>query len=140
MLQELWSLAGIEPVGGRRPAEIAHRLVERAEAAKAGRLDPAQADKVRAFLAVSDRPEAAFDAIASLAGPNDGALKAAIAGWRSRLSGTGRPRRAPGPHDPGRRLRPGLRLLRRLSVRGALRSTGRRAADRRRRPATTACP
>jgi ATP phosphoribosyltransferase regulatory subunit len=87
VLQELWSLAGIEPVGGRRPAEIAHRLVERAEAAKAGRLDPEQADKVRAFLAVSDRPEAALDAIAALAGPNDGALKAVIAGWRSRLAG-----------------------------------------------------
>ncbi|WP_395445355.1 ATP phosphoribosyltransferase regulatory subunit [Caulobacter sp. UC70_42] len=87
VLQELWSLAGIEPVGGRRPAEIAHRLVERAEAAKAGRLDAAQADKVRAFLAVSDRPDAALDAIASLAGPHDGSLKAAIAGWRARLSG-----------------------------------------------------
>lgn len=87
VLQELWSLAGIEPVGGRRPAEIAHRLVERAEAAKAGRLDAAQADKVRAFLAVSDRPDAALDAIASLAGPHDGRLKAAIAGWRARLSG-----------------------------------------------------
>jgi ATP phosphoribosyltransferase regulatory subunit len=87
VLQELWSLAGIEPVGGRRPAEIAHRLVERAEAAKAGRLDPEQAAKVRAFLAVSDRPDAALDAIASLAGPNDASLKAAVAGWRSRLSG-----------------------------------------------------
>lgn len=87
VLQELWSLAGIEPVGGRRPAEIAHRLVERAEAAKAGRLDAEQADKVRAFLAVSDRPEAALDAIAALAGPNDGALKTAIAGWRQRLAG-----------------------------------------------------
>lgn len=87
VLQELWSLAGIEPVGGRRPAEIAHRLVERAEAAKAGRLDAEQADKVRAFLAVSDRPEAALDIIASLAGPNDGRLKAAIAGWRARLAG-----------------------------------------------------
>lgn len=87
VLQELWSLAGIEPVGGRRPAEIAHRLVERAEAAKAGRLDAAQADKVRAFLAVSDRPDAALDAIAALAGPNDERLKAAIAGWRARLSG-----------------------------------------------------
>lgn len=87
VLQELWSLAGIEPVGGRRPAEIAHRLVERAEAAKAGRLDAEQADKVRAFLAVSDRPDAALDIIASLAGPNDGRLKAAIAGWRARLAG-----------------------------------------------------
>ena len=87
VLQELWSLADIEPVGGRRPAEIAHRLVERAESAKAGRLDPDQADKVRAFLAVSDRPAAALDAIAALAGPNDAALKAALAGWRARLSG-----------------------------------------------------
>ena len=86
-LQELWSLAGIEPVGGRRPAEIARRLVEKAQAAKAGRLDPDQAAKVRAFLAVSDRPDAALDAIAALAGPNDAALKAAVAGWRARLSG-----------------------------------------------------
>lgn len=87
VLQELWSLAGIEPVGGRRPAEIARRLVEKAETAKAGRLDTDQAAKVRAFLAVSDRPEAALDAIAALAGPNDAALKAAVAGWRSRLAG-----------------------------------------------------
>lgn len=87
VLQELWSLAGIEPVGGRRPAEIARRLVEKAETAKAGRLDAEQAAKVRAFLAVSDRPDAALDAIAALAGPNDAALKAAVAGWRARLSG-----------------------------------------------------
>jgi len=87
VLQELWSLAGIEPVGGRRPAEIARRLVEKAEAAKAGRLDAEQAAKVRAFLAVSDRPGAALNAIAALAGPNDAALKAAVAGWRARLSG-----------------------------------------------------
>ncbi|OYX89191.1 MAG: ATP phosphoribosyltransferase regulatory subunit, partial [Caulobacter sp. 35-67-4] len=87
VLQELWSLAGIEPVGGRRPAEIAHRLVERAEAAKAGRLSVEQADKVRAFLAVSDRPGAALDAISALAGPQRAALDAALDGWRSRLSG-----------------------------------------------------
>jgi ATP phosphoribosyltransferase regulatory subunit len=87
VLQELWSLAGIEPVGGRRPAEIAHRLVERAEAAKAGRLSSDQADKVRAFLAVSDRPGAALDAIAALAGPRRAALDAAIDGWRQRLAG-----------------------------------------------------
>jgi ATP phosphoribosyltransferase regulatory subunit len=87
VLQELWSLAGIEPVGGRRPAEIAHRLVERADAAKAGRLSAEQADKVRAFLAVSDRPGAALDAIAALAGPQRAALDAAIDGWRRRLTG-----------------------------------------------------
>lgn len=87
VLQELWSLAGIEPVGGRRPAEIAHRLVERADAAKAGRLSPEQADTVRAFLTVSDRPGAALDAIAALAGPNRAGLDASIDGWRQRLAG-----------------------------------------------------
>jgi len=87
VLQELWSLAGIEPVGGRRPAEIAHRLVERAEAAKAGRLDPEQAAKVRAFLAVSDRPEAALNAILALAGPKADVLTAQIGRWRQRLLG-----------------------------------------------------
>ncbi len=87
VLQELWSLAGIEPVGGRRPAEIAHRLVEKAEVVKAGRLSPAEADKVRAFLAVGDAPDAALDAIQALAGPNRAPLDAAIEGWRKRLAG-----------------------------------------------------
>lgn len=87
VLQELWSLAGIEPVGGRRPAEIARRLVEKADAAKAGRLDSEPAAKVRAFLAVSDRPEAALSAIAALAGPKADALNAVLDGWRARLSG-----------------------------------------------------
>lgn len=87
VLQELWSLAGIEPVGGRRPAEIAHRLVERAQSAKAGALSAGEADAVRAFLAVSDRPGAALDAISALGGPQRAALDAALDGWRARLSG-----------------------------------------------------
>ncbi len=87
VLQELWSLAGIEPVGGRRPAEIAHRLVERAQAVEAGKLSTAEADAVRAFLAVSDRPAAALDAISALGGPQRAALDAALAGWRRRLAG-----------------------------------------------------
>lgn len=87
VLQELWSLAGIEPVGGRRPAEIAHRLVERAQAVQAGKLSAGEADVVRAFLAVSDRPGAALDAISALGGPQRGALDAALDGWRRRLAG-----------------------------------------------------
>ena len=87
VLQELWSLAGIEPVGGRRPAEIAHRLVERAQSAKAGALSTGEADAVRAFLAVSDRPGAALDALSALGGPQRAALDAAINGWRARLAG-----------------------------------------------------
>jgi len=87
VLQELWSLAGIEPVGGRRPAEIAHRLVERAQTARAGALSAGEADAVRAFLAVGDRPGAALDAIAALGGRERGALDAALDGWRRRLAG-----------------------------------------------------
>jgi len=87
VLQELWSLAGIEPVGGRRPAEIAHRLVERAQAVQAGRLSTGEADAVRAFLAVSDRPGAALDAISALGGAQRAALDAALDGWRKRLAG-----------------------------------------------------
>ena len=87
VLQELWSLAGIEPVGGRRPAEIAHRLVERAQSAKAGALSAGEAEAVRAFLAVSDRPGAALDAISALGGPRRAALDAALDGWRKRLAG-----------------------------------------------------
>jgi ATP phosphoribosyltransferase regulatory subunit len=87
VLQELWSLAGIEPVGGRRPAEIAHRLVERAQAVQAGKLSAGEAEAVRAFLAVSDRPGAALDAISALGGPQRAALAAALDGWRRRLAG-----------------------------------------------------
>jgi ATP phosphoribosyltransferase regulatory subunit len=87
VLQELWSLAGIEPVGGRRPAEIAHRLVERAQSAKAGALSAGEAEAVRAFLAVSDRPGAALDAISALGGPQRSGLDAALDGWRKRLAG-----------------------------------------------------
>jgi ATP phosphoribosyltransferase regulatory subunit len=86
VLQELWSLAGIEPVGGRRPAEIAHRLVERAQAVQAGKLSAGEAEAVRAFLAVSDRPGAALDAISALGGPQRAALDAALDGWRRRLA------------------------------------------------------
>jgi ATP phosphoribosyltransferase regulatory subunit len=87
VLQELWSLAGIEPVGGRRPAEIAHRLVERAQAVQAGKLSAGEAEAVRAFLAVSDRPGPALDAISALGGPQRAALDAALDGWRQRLAG-----------------------------------------------------
>ncbi|MDR6530590.1 ATP phosphoribosyltransferase regulatory subunit [Caulobacter rhizosphaerae] len=87
VLQELWSLAGIEPVGGRRPAEIAHRLVERAQAVQAGKLSAGEADAVRAFLAVSDRPGAALDAISALGGSQRAGLDAALDGWRRRLAG-----------------------------------------------------
>lgn len=85
LLQEVWSLAGVEPVGGRGPAEIAARLVRRAEAAQAPALTEAQGAAIRAFMAIDDAPAYAFARMRELAGPNDAALKAALAGWEARL-------------------------------------------------------
>lgn len=85
VLQELWALAGIEPVGGRRPAEIAARLVERSQKVLAGRLTREQADQVRAYLAVSGHPMEALAEIRALAGRDPRPLERALAAWSARL-------------------------------------------------------
>jgi len=85
LLEEVWALAGVEPVGGRGPAEIAARLVRKAEAAEAPALTEAQAEAIRAFMAIDDTPAYAFARMRELSGPNDPALKAALAGWEARL-------------------------------------------------------
>lgn len=90
LLEEVWALAGVEPVGGRGPAEIAARLVKRAEAARAPALSEAQADAVRAFMAIDDEPAYAFARMRELAGARDEALKGALAGWDQRLLALGR--------------------------------------------------
>jgi len=84
LLEEVWSLAGVEPVGGRGAAEIAQRLIRRAEAARAPALTHDQAERVRRFLAVDDAPEAAFAAVRTIAGASP-ALDAALAAWARRL-------------------------------------------------------
>ena len=90
LLEEVWALAGVEPVGGRGPAEIAARLVRKAEAAQAPALTGAQSAAIRAFMAIDDAPAAAFADVRGLAGGNDAALKAALAGWETRLAGISR--------------------------------------------------
>lgn len=85
VLQELWTLAGIEPVGGRSAADIAHRLVEKAQAARAPGLTEAEAAPIRQFLAISGGPQDALDDVSALAGPSRGALDAALADWSRRL-------------------------------------------------------
>lgn len=84
VLEEVWALAGIDPVGGRGPAEIAQRLIRRAQAAQAPALTADQADRIRRFLAIEDAPSAAFDAVAEIAGK--GALDAQLAAWAERLA------------------------------------------------------
>jgi ATP phosphoribosyltransferase regulatory subunit len=85
-LQDLWSLAGIEPAGGRSAAEIVHRLAERAALAGAPKLSPEQAALIGRFLAISDAPAAALEAVARLAGPGGRKLEAALKGWSRRLA------------------------------------------------------
>jgi ATP phosphoribosyltransferase regulatory subunit len=82
-LEELWALAGVQPVGGRSPAEIVHRLAERAEAARAPALSDEQAAGISAFLAISARPAEALGQVRALAeGPG---LDKALAAWAERL-------------------------------------------------------
>jgi ATP phosphoribosyltransferase regulatory subunit len=88
MLEEVWALAGVEPVGGRGPGEIAARLVRRAEAAQAPALTLPQAEAIWAFMAISEAPAAGLKKVRALAGPcgNRGAgIDAALADWDARL-------------------------------------------------------
>jgi len=85
VLEDLWALAGVEPAGGRSAAEIVHRLAERAAAARAPELNADQAALIGRFLAISDAPAAALDAVARLAGPVSGKLETALKGWTRRL-------------------------------------------------------
>ena len=83
-LQELWMLAGVKPVGGRSPTEIAHRLSERADAARAPALSADDADRIARFLAISDEPVAALGAVGKLA--KGAALEGALEAWSARVA------------------------------------------------------
>jgi len=86
VLEDLWAIAGIAPVGGRTAGEIVHRLVQRAEATHAPRLTDDEANLVRAFLEISDRPPTALAKVAALAKRGGVNLDAALEGWAKRLS------------------------------------------------------
>jgi ATP phosphoribosyltransferase regulatory subunit len=85
LLEEVWALAGVEPVGGRGPAEIAARLVRRAEAASAPALTPAQAIAIRSFMAISAAPAEGLKQVRALAGKAK-AIEAALGDWDRRLN------------------------------------------------------
>jgi ATP phosphoribosyltransferase regulatory subunit len=86
VLEEIWSMAGIEPVGGRSAAEIIHRLADRAALAAAPRLSPAQADLIRRFLAIGGDPAMALSEAVALVGSAAPALDAAREAWARRLA------------------------------------------------------
>jgi ATP phosphoribosyltransferase regulatory subunit len=85
LLEEVWALSGIEPVGGRGPAEIAQRLVRKADAAAAPALSEAQGVAIRDFMAINGDPVAAFEEVRALAGRKSAGLQAALKGWTARL-------------------------------------------------------
>ena len=84
-LEEVWALAGIQPVGGRTPTEIAQRLVQQAESRSAPALTPRQAKAIAAFLAIEDAPAAAIESIWELAPRPAKALEQALSAWRRQL-------------------------------------------------------
>lgn len=84
LLEEVWALAGVSPVGGRPASEIARRLAQRNGGGAKARLAPGQTERIRAFLAIEDAPRAALSALEALAGP---ALARGVGEWRRRLEG-----------------------------------------------------
>ncbi len=86
VLEDIWGLAGIEPVGGRGPAEIVHRLAERAALDASPRLSPDQADMIERFLAIADSPDRALAAAEALVGSGGGALRGAREAWEQRMT------------------------------------------------------
>jgi ATP phosphoribosyltransferase regulatory subunit len=85
VLEEIWGLAGIDPVGGRSAGEIVHRLGRRVTAGDAPRLTASEGDMIRRYLAVSDEPRAALAAVADLAGGTR-ALASVLEAWERRLA------------------------------------------------------
>ena len=85
LLEEVWTLAGVEPVGGRGAGEIAARLVRRAEAAGAPALTERQAGAVRAFMAISAAPAEGLEEIRAIAGKG-AAIDRALESWQGFLS------------------------------------------------------
>jgi ATP phosphoribosyltransferase regulatory subunit len=85
VLEDVWALAGIAPVGGRSAGEIVHRLAQRAESASAPRLTDAEAALVRDFLEIADRPRAALDRVERLTRAGGLDLGGPLGDWSRRL-------------------------------------------------------
>ena len=67
LVQDLLTIAGIAPVGGRTAAEIADRYLEQASMQAGGGFPAAQRQVLERFLAISGDPDDALDQIRALA-------------------------------------------------------------------------
>ena len=92
LVEEMVQIAGIAPVGGRTPQEIAERLLEQAALTATDRLDGRRRDVLLRVLSVSDRPDKAADALMAIARDAgvgiDGAVEA-ITRRAERMAGDG---------------------------------------------------
>ncbi|HEY0293072.1 MAG TPA: ATP phosphoribosyltransferase regulatory subunit [Hansschlegelia sp.] len=68
VIEDVLSLAGIAAVGGRTPAEIAERFIERA-ANRSAAIPAAQRQTLRNFLAIDDAAPAALKRLKEILGP-----------------------------------------------------------------------
>jgi ATP phosphoribosyltransferase regulatory subunit len=89
VLEEIWALAGIEPVGGRSAGDIVHRLARRAAAGAAPRLSAAEAELISRYLAIVDEPAAVLAAVKALAGGGAGPLDPVLTAWERRMAALG---------------------------------------------------
>ncbi len=85
VLEELWRLAGIQPVGGRSPGEIVHRLIERSAGDRGPRLSPAEAGLIGRYIAISGTPRTVLDQVESLAYEAKAAFDLQLQPWVRRL-------------------------------------------------------
>ncbi|ESR25495.1 ATP phosphoribosyltransferase regulatory subunit [Lutibaculum baratangense] len=84
-VEEMVSIAGIAPVGGRTPEEIAQRLVEQAELAVAGGLDERAIALLQEVAGVRGGPREALDRLETLARAAGVEVGAALQSWHRRL-------------------------------------------------------
>ncbi|MDH4383961.1 MAG: ATP phosphoribosyltransferase regulatory subunit [Caulobacter sp.] len=83
LLEEVWALAGVSPVGGRPALEIARRLAARHDEGASARLSRLESAQVQRFLAIQGPLPAALDNLEALGGPR---LSTSLALWRQRLA------------------------------------------------------
>lgn len=81
VLEEIWALAGVTPVGGRSPAEIAHRLSARGPGVAT--LDAEQRSRIEQYLGIAGEPREALARIARLA--TGEAFETVLRTWAQRL-------------------------------------------------------
>lgn len=108
VVDDLLSLAGIRPVGGRSAAEIAERFVEQAALTAGSESDRRAASMLRRFLAVRGSPDEAALSLGAIAASDAPALTPAIERFVARTDrlldhGIG-PQRLDFAADFGRRL------------------------------------